>query len=660
MKARTEIQVLIFSKFGIIVDAEIAGNFVRFSNDILIKKELIEKINEKHLTKLIEELKNKGEKNNNQIFLSAIYCYSLFGFANALSVINDKFTFTNDLTLYKSANIEYIDYRRQYRLENQDYFFSYSMMQKSVKALKNKNYKFFKDLSGNSDESILFAKLDDLYSNLDSEDINERLSKFLKQIIKEREDYYKQIYIEKYTTYSKNKNTPRNKVSADEICEIFETIDFDKIMFDDNGMPIINGKLQNFLLGSLKKNNDCLLRLIFNKLAMGLNTTIDVVINNFNKIEDIVDNSNGRLSINSILDVIDVCKTFLYKLQPDEQDITLDDIAKILRSRKYCNETGGELIIRAKELHKERRKKICSTIPSVSGTVDEISYKVLNFDNPSLITIGIDTQNCFKIGGLGESFLKYALTDRNAVIVGLYDNNSTFYMCPFIRNGNGIYGNGIDPEPITNELKSSIIRALQDCAKKMIKLSDENEKIEFMALMDLHQERFLSEKAYQEIQIDNKISIGESFYADYYKNENKCYVISSVNNSLVNQKFYNPERDYNQKRIPNYEYKVDKEADKERVQLFVNSIYYSSIDCKKADQKEKDIMRRNYTGICVEDFDYIIGNKDWFIAIDRCMNIHSCCLPYDNRAMNEYLTAFAEVKRMYAVNFMEETKKNEK
>ena len=42
------------------------------------------------------------------------------------------------------------------------------------------------------------------------------------------------------------------------------------------------------------------MRLIFNKLAMGLNTTIDVVINNFNKIEDIVIDGISKQTIRQL------------------------------------------------------------------------------------------------------------------------------------------------------------------------------------------------------------------------------------------------------------------------------------------------------------------------------------------------------------------------
>ncbi|MFV0249555.1 MAG: hypothetical protein ACK5HP_00740 [Bacilli bacterium] len=436
----------------------------------------------------------------------------------------------------------------------------------------------------------------------------------------------------------------RSNLTCKEIYEKFQNLDLKIINLDKSGSPTIDTLLEKFLLGNLKNNNDCLMRLIFNDLALGINNSIDNIINNFEMLKTIIDSSNGKLTLNSILDVIDISKTFLYELQPDEQDITLNSLVKIINSKKYCEGNEEEILFRAKQLHKEHRKKSKSSIPIVSGTFNKIDYKVMNFDDPNLIVSGIDAGNCFRIGGIGEDFLRYCLTSEHAVIINLKDNLNNQYICPVIRNGNSIYGNGIDPEPKTIEEKENIVKALTECFKKIIKCSIPEEKIEFACLTDLHYKDYFYSNSYPLIKIDQHLAINGQFYSDYYKETINNYVLTSYE-STPKPKYYIPKVQFFQKRNANYEYRTFEEGDKERIQLFINYINYSSIDCKKISDFQKSENKRNYQSICAADYKYIIGNKDWFIAIDNCMNLLTCLLPYDSRARDEYLKALNEIKK---------------
>ena len=210
-----------------------------------------------------------------------------------------------------------------------------------------------------------------------------------------------------------------------------------ELNFDEKGRVTPNKDLNKFLLGNEKQDNDCLLRLIFNKKAFGLNQNLDTLINSFEEIKKIATRKTNNFSLYSILDVIDICKSTLYKLKPDEQDMTLETITKIQNATQYCHIPKEEILLRAKELHKERRKKVYATIPTVHGQKNGIKYQVLPFDSESLITSGIDTGSCLRVGGLGEDFLRYCMTNPNAVIVSVKNENNKKYICPFIRNGNG-------------------------------------------------------------------------------------------------------------------------------------------------------------------------------------------------------------------------------
>ena len=45
-------------------------------------------------------------------------------------------------------------------------------------------------------------------------------------------------------------------------------------------------------------------------------------------------------------------------------------------------------------------------------------------------------------------------------------------------------------------------------------------------------------------------------------------------------------------------------------------------------------------------FRFIVGNKDWFIAIDSGLSLITYLLPYDDRAKAEYLDALGKVNEL--------------
>ncbi|HHW68734.1 MAG TPA: hypothetical protein GX747_00120 [Tenericutes bacterium] len=653
LKLDTQLDFIIFNKFNLILNSNKQSDNI----DTDLNIDIINKVNEKHMNLIIEKIK---KMNNNMsdyhILITALNMYSIFGFDNTSKIIDNKFTKINEAALKRAATTLFIDNQRQYRIEHQDHFVSYEVVEKAAHAIKNNDIDFFKTFFVNDNNDYITDLLDKLKSDMNSNEINpenkELIKSFLLKEVNKREQYFKKMFIDKYISqyYDLNK-IEKTEITSDELYNFFKDIDISKINFDDNGRPILNNNLINFLLGNLKNNNDCILRLVINKQAFGLNDTIDIVINNFNKIEKIISNSNNRLSINSMLDVIEVSKILFYHLEPNEQDLTLATIAKIMKSQKYCNESKEEILKRSKELHAKRKFKISSTIPIIEKSIkNNIKYCTIPFDSPSLIVSGIDTQSCLKVSGKGEEFLEYCMTNKNSMIVGLWDEKNNFYTCPFIRNGNTIYGNGIDPEPENEEIAHRLLDAIKEMGNKIIERSNSNEKIEAVIITDLNIEKFLNNENLKSISIDENIFIDGSFYADYHKEDIKNYIITSVNNVKINH--YKPTEVYYQNRIPNYIYDTLNEKDKERINQIINSIYYDNINFKNIPNKNKE--KRNYKPLNVSDYSYIIGNKDWFIAIDDNANIISCCLPYDHRAKNEYLTALSNIKNS---NYIEERKR---
>ena len=662
IKINNQLQFYIYNKFNIFVKFKVQNENEIFLDDTLININFLKALNGKHICSIIEKLnKISNDLTNEKILLLAIKLYCIFGYDNTISIINNKFTYMTDSALSRAANTNFVNTRRVYRLEHQNKFYSNDMIKNTLKALETDNLDFFRNIcfdNSNSYISSVIAEINEKLKELTSLDEKKQfLTFYMKNEIKKREENFKRKFIANFIqNYSLSHQSKRNAINAKELYLLFKEVDLNIFQLDDNGRIILDNDLIIFLLGNLKKDNDALLRLIFNKEALGLNNAIDLIINNFDVLRSVINRSNELLSLYSILDVMEISKAIFFNLAPDEQEINLSTISKIMHSLEHIinGKNQDYRVNAAKRLYLKQKEKTASSIPYIKGiSRDGIKFSIGKFDDPNLLTSGIDAGNCLKIGAIGEDFLKYCLTSPHAAIIKIYDDN-TSYICPIIRNGNGIYGNGIDPKPKNSETAEKIINALKECYEKLIGLSDCREKIEFCSITDLHIPDFFAKQELDSIKLTENLAINSNFYSDFYKdgsdglNEKVTSYILTKNQKYTDPHYYEPKILYYQPRIPNYIYNINCEIDKEKLEQQINSIYYNSINQKDVYEEEKNSLRRNYKNLSVDDFNYIIGNKDWFIAIDKNYNIISICLPYDKRAMDDYLKAFSEIKENFA------------
>lgn len=653
-KTNNQDELFLYHKFNILIktkDYENDENIICFHNHCLVDKRYLQKLNAKHLKTIFKELQQKSMEpiNNADLFIAGLRLYEIFGFDNAMKIIHDKFSFMTTSALKRFSELEYTNTRRQFRLENQTQFYSYEMLQKTKQALENKNLHYFTNICKNIDPEYLkqfyYYVQTEVKKNPEHEE--EIIESILQKEIKEREAIYKEKYIRVHTIIPTIKREPIGYL------ELFKLLKNVSIMpkLNEKGKVVANEELTKFLLGNEKQDNDCLFRLALNHKTFGLDQGLEVLINSFPMIKKIADRKSNSLSLYSILDVIDICKSIVYKLAPNEQDLTLEAITKILNNHQFCTEPKEVILKRAKKLHVDRKKKYQSSIPTVSGMTKEgISYKVLEFDSEQLITSGIDTGNCLRVGGKGEDFLKYCMTNDHAVIVGLWDQEEKFYICPFIRNGNGIYGNGLDPKPMNDMTNQVLMNALTECAKEICKKSSEKEKIEYATITDLNQEEYLKNTNLKSMKIQEYLPIGSVFYSDYHKDDKNTYIIYQQP-LFQKPNFYIPKQRYKQKRFLDYIYDSKLEKDEERIELLINSIRYEKLTLSYPSNSSKDCrMKREFQPLEIKNLNYIIGNKDWFIAIDKWDGIISECLPYDPRAAIEYQNAFASLEKKYNVH----------
>ena len=634
-------ELVLYAKFNILLDIDNSYSDITLANGFVIPYDKIIHEKDSKINKIIELLKSKGESSDLELLEVAIKLYYVFGFDYSKKIIEDKFTNMTESAINKIAEFNYKDDRREYRAKNQKKFYYYGMVQEVFDSLVNGSSEIFECLSYYGGEEVQNIKKEFLilFATYDNKlELKAAIKDLLKEKIRIREQKYKEEY---YKTFKeKYDQRQKNKLDTKDLLDLLKNVDILKIIneYDEKTLS----ELQTFLLGNTKVNNDCLLRIIINKEALGLNGNLFELINSFKVIQNIA--KTGNLSLNSILDIIDIIKINFYKLKPNEQDIYLDTLTKIMNSTEYCTNTSANIVKEVCKLHVERKNKVYSTIPTVKGTCGKYTYEIASFDAEYLLSSGIDSNNCFKLSGPGEDLFRYCLTNKNAAVIYIRGNNKT-YIVPVIRSGNMINCNNLDPIIEQGE-ESNVMKALEVCLTDIINKSkihsDHEQNIELATITNWHIEKILRKSDYETVKIEEALPLDNVCYNDINKKDILNYVIAK-SDTFEDISYYLSDDKFYQDRNPNYEFNINNEYDKERLSLIVNSISYSAIDYQNTSIQEKYKNKRYYKKIDVSKFKYIIGNKDWYVAIDDSFNVIANILPYDDRAKKDYFEALANV-----------------
>lgn len=646
-KIKDKATFLLYSRFNLVLPTQMDLYGIRLYEDILYPYQYICRVSSKPIIQLFNLIaKKENNVNPSQAFVVALQLYGIFGFDLAKKILDDKFTYITDQALIRASEAAFVKERRKYRLTHQQEFLSQEMKEKILPALQKKDISFFKNITVFKDITYINHFIESLENKIESFDLKIKqkiVSSIVESEIITREQIYKKEFMKQYKdAYYKEHGEKRGFVTCQELYDLFASVQPHTFRLDEKGKCMSSSSLHQFLLGNTKANNDCLLRIILNHIETGMNESVDQIINQFSLIDATIQKANGKLSLYSLLDVADICKASTYHLEPDLSDLSLDTISKIIKSHKHCSEPKEVIFKRALQLHRNQRRKICSTIPTVQGDMDGVKYEVLPFSSEKILTAGIDTGSCLKVGGKGEDFLEYISSSRHAVMVALYDTNGDYYVCPFIRNGNGLYGNGIDPKP-KKERIPYLLKSLQKCAFEIMKSTNKKEPILFTTITDLNLKEELSSYDFPSYQNREYLPLESTFYSDYHKADKKTYIIAAESEFTVPE-YYSPIYTYEQPREDVYIYEKG-ELGAEEMTRYMNCIAYAKIDYMNVNEIEKQHQKRNFKPLDATLFKYIVGNRDWFLAIDDKNQTVCYVLPNDARAKTECMTAIKEIEK---------------
>lgn len=625
-------EVFLYAKFGLFVSVtDVKDGFLMIANRFL-SYDFLKKVNRKHIVSLIQLMLKKEENcSDDLLLLSVCKLYMALGYDNSKKVMEDFFTYSTALSIRRASDELFKDTRREYRLKNQNKFYYYGMEYDFLRALRERDISFFQELCG-SREGNWEVFLEHIRQKQEELDPDSKLSfakNFILEEIRKREKRYYDKDTSKYQKYYQS--MVRTKpITIEDIFQIFGEIHL-KYQMNSDGKIIPNVDLNQFLLGNGKRDNDCLLRMVLNQQALGLNHELYHIMNHFDEVKEAIQQEK-QLSMHSILDVIDVSKVFLYHLAPDELDMTLATLSKILNSRKYCTEDPEVILDRVMRLHKRRKSKISCAIPKIKGCVWETKYWMSDFDDERLLVSGIDTGSCFKVGGKGEEFLEYCLTSPKGMVFYM-EYLDTLYVLPSTVNGNMLNINSIDPRISDKDIYDHLMKVIEVMAREVV--DDSRNQIEIVTITDVHHEEFMKESRKDTIIFDQPLPLGTDIYCDYNKKEVSNYIVYQKGEKTKVKYFDNLDLFYQERPKP-YIVSPDHEHDQERVEILINSISYASIDFMDLSEDAKARERQFFNPIDVNDFVYIIGSKDWFIGVLRNGEIMEHILGYDNRAKEEF------------------------
>lgn len=352
------------------------------------------------------------------------------------------------------------------------------------------------------------------------------------------------------------------------------------------------------------------------------------------------------MSINSLLDIIDAVKARFYNLEFDQMDISLTTLTKIFNSRVNCDKGFDEILATVVDFRRKARKKYCSFIPYVSGKLENgYRYEVVLPSYEGYVAMGIDSGDCFKVGGAAQDFLEACMTRPFAEVIAIYDEKDKRYICPCVRSGNAIIGNGFDPE-LPEDKVDEFLEVLRECYRFMAEQSWESEKIEMGTITDLHIKSFIDGQKLEAIVNPNSF-LDNYFYNDFDKKDTRNFILYR-DSELVSYKWYVPSITYDKPRESEGFCLYDSSQLIEQTEVMekINGIVYSSIDFEAMTDLEKMKKRETFLPLEGAGYQYVISNNDWCVLVDYDKKITGFKASLDPRVEEEMLEGYKVIESL--------------
>lgn len=400
-------------------------------------------------------------------------------------------------------------------------------------------------------------------------------------------------------------------VARNRMENLFDNIDYKQIKIDENGKPIINEELMEFLFGrgSTSEKNT-----VINKILRGDLLDFGRILKEIcNDYETIKKECHGILTVKRIRNYY-ASKNFPLKLKPNEYNF-----ARPLNEMRTSNETTLQKGI---DLCHMARKRVSSSIPEVSGKIGDFTYKMLDVKDPFALAVGYLSHCCFVVNGISHAALEHSMSSENGRTFVVYYKDKFLTQSWVWRNGDVVCFDSVEAGGYAHGIYKDDLRVL-DVYKK--------------AASDI---LYFSKKKEPEEQCVKAVTVGKSDYV--FENltevkgqvprplERNAYVYDSDKQWIlggklpINPRYGSVTAKYYSQRGPVHTFldlsKVkDDEIDDALLKL--QSIKY---DATASEEPE-----------ALTNINQLFVGDDWYIKTTKTGEIDAEILPGDHRAVEE-------------------------
>lgn len=330
---------------------------------------------------------------------------------------------------------------------------------------------------------------------------------------------------------------------------------------------------------------------------------------------------------------------------PDEYLLEGHIINSYFENRHLQNLKSVDFVKGVREVYRSMKHNYQKSIPYVSGSYGEYTYETLKANDPELLSVGSDTDCCFKIGGQADSFVRYCANDKNGRVLAIKNKNGRLVaMVPMVRNGNLILCNTVE----SNNKKSlafmtKMFEILEIFSERMFAISEKNES---------ENTRIRSVLCGNHVNDINQFGKYEEIDSYYYGKLAPLNPYVSCNMAIDSNGFYCIKSDEYFSMNDFYSFSPDVVYDDPRDEPLELEIDCLDDDRLSVIQCRIDAIafESNYQKVDLKKATMVIFNEDWFIVVDKFGNIHSSIVGDDTRALEEY-NEYLELEKTYYGNF---------
>ncbi len=270
-----------------------------------------------------------------------------------------------------------------------------------------------------------------------------------------------------YFGEERGKHLLTSKLPGNVMENLFDGIDYKTIEIDENGKPIINMDLMNFLFGkgSIREEHSIINKMIRREIVDFEKYFVELCNNFYTLMQEL----NNVLSVKRIIGHYENV-ILPIELMPDE--------IGYIKALRELNTTNDQTLKDAVSLCNDSKKREYSTIPNIKGTLGKFKYEILDYRNPLAVAVGYLSHCCFTVHGISYTALKHSMQSVNGRTFVVYYQGQFLCQSWIWRNGDVICFDSVEAGSATHGAYNDEIKLVdvyKSVAGQMISLSSSEE-----------------------------------------------------------------------------------------------------------------------------------------------------------------------------------------